>query len=144
MDLINNIQEMVESCDAKLYDIETTSENDKTIYRVLIATEDDNKISIDKCAEISRLISPLIDIDPPVKGVYFLEVSSAGIERKLSKKHHYKLSLDLSVRVTLSDTTVIEGKLIQADDDGIKVLVDKDEEIIKYDDIYKAKTYWQW
>jgi ribosome maturation factor RimP len=135
---------MVESCEVELYDIETTSENGKTIYRVLIATTDIDGISIDKCAEISRLISPLLDVEAPIKGVYFLEVSSPGIERKLSTKNHFKLSLNLLVKIHLFDTTLLDGKLIKADDDNITLLIDNDEEIIKYDEIEKAKTYWQW
>ena len=84
MSLEESIKLAVESLGANLYDIVTTKEHDRNIFRVLVTTP--NGISLDKCAEISRMISPILDVDEPMNGEYTLEVSSPGIERKLKKK----------------------------------------------------------
>ena len=86
MNLEESIKLAVESLGAKLYDITTTKEHDRNIFRVLVTA--DGGISLDKCAEISRMISPILDVDEPMSGEYILEVSSPGIERKLRKKEN--------------------------------------------------------
>ena len=40
-------------------------------------------VTIDECAKISRQISAVLDVEDPIKGRYYLEVSSPGIERPL-------------------------------------------------------------
>jgi len=42
-------------------------------------------VSIQDCARVSRLLSPLLDVEDPVPGRYHLEVSSPGIERPLQR-----------------------------------------------------------
>ncbi len=42
-------------------------------------------INIDECAEISREISALLDMENPIKDAYVLEVSSPGIDRPLTR-----------------------------------------------------------
>lgn len=83
MTLEESIQIAVEGCGVSLYDIVNLKENDMNIYRVYITSNEG--ISLDKCAEVSRQISPLLDVHEPLSGKYNLEVSSPGIERKLKK-----------------------------------------------------------
>ena len=87
MNLEESIRITVEGCDAMLYDIVTAKEHDRNIYRVLVTAK--GGINLDKCAEISRLISPILDLNEPLNGDYILEVSSPGIERKLKYPHHW-------------------------------------------------------
>ena len=65
------------------------------IFRVIVTSKDG--VNLDKCAEISRLISPILDIDEPMGGKYNLEVSSPGIERKFKKPEHFIASVGLKV-----------------------------------------------
>jgi ribosome maturation factor RimP len=44
---------------------------------------DDGGITADDCADISRTISALLDVEDPIVGSYHLEVSSPGIDRPL-------------------------------------------------------------
>ena len=97
MSLEESIKLAVESLGANLYDIVNAKEHDRNIFRVLITAE--NGISLDKCAEISRMISPILDVDEPMGGEYILEVSSPGIERKLRKKDHFLGSVGEKVKI---------------------------------------------
>ena len=54
-----------------------------TIYRVLITKV--GGVNLDLCATISYELSPFLDVNPPMSQAYRLEVSSPGIERKLTK-----------------------------------------------------------
>ncbi len=142
MNLEESIKIAVEGCDAQLYDIVSTKENDRNIFRVYVTAE--GGISLDKCAEISRMISPILDIEEPMHGIYNLEVSSPGIERKLKKPQHFKASVGENIKVKDFNKDVVKGKLNFADENEIKVTTEHGEEIISYDEISSASTYYEW
>lgn len=142
MNLEESIELTVKGCGVELYDIITTKENDRNIYRIFITSKDG--INLDKCAEVSRLLSPILDINEPMSGVYNLEVSSPGIERKLKKPRHFMSSIGEKVRVKDFDKTILNGTLLSADDNEIKIETEHGEEIITYDEISSASTYFEW
>jgi ribosome maturation factor RimP len=142
MSLEESIKLAVESLGANLYDIVSTRENDRNIFRVYITCE--GGVNLDKCAEISRMLSPILDVEEPMGGVYNLEVSSPGIERKLRKTEHFKASIGENVRVKDLATDIFKGKLISADDEKIVVKTEFGEEEIAYNSILSAATYYEW
>jgi ribosome maturation factor RimP len=142
MNLEESIKLAVESLGAKLYDITTTKEHDRNIFRVLVTA--DGGISLDKCAEISRMISPILDVDEPMSGEYILEVSSPGIERKLRKKEHFIASVGEKVKIKDFATETYKGELIFADNDKIVVKTEFGDEELTYDSILAAATYFEW
>jgi ribosome maturation factor RimP len=90
------------------------------------------------------MISPILDLDEPIYGDYNLEVSSPGIERKLKRSQHFKASIGEKVRVKDFNKDIIKGELKFADDTEIKVETEDGEEIISYDEISSASTYYEW
>ncbi|TLP41231.1 ribosome maturation factor RimP [Arcobacter arenosus] len=142
MNLEESIEIAVQGCGAEIYDIVTLKENDKNIYRVYVTAK--GGISLDKCAEISRMISPILDIEEPMQGNYNLEVSSPGIERKLKKPQHYKASIGEKVKLKDFNKDTVKGELIFADDNEIKIKTEHGEEIVTYDEISTASTYFEW
>ena len=142
MNLEESIKLAVESLGAKIYDISTLKEHDKNIFRVSVTAQ--GGISLDKCAEISRMISPILDVEEPMNGEYVLEVSSPGIERKLKKKEHFICSVGEKVKVKDFSTDVFKGTLIAADEDKIVIQTEFGEEELRYDNILSAATYFEW
>lgn len=142
MSLEESIKLAVESLGANLYDIVTVKEHDRNIFRVLVTAE--NGISLDKCAEISRMISPILDVDEPMGGEYILEVSSPGIERKLRKKEHFIASVGEKVKIKNFATETYKGELISADNEKVVVETEFGKEEITYDNILAAATYFEW
>jgi len=140
--LIDSIKDIVNSYGAKLYDIETVKENDDTIYRVYIVK--DGGVDLDLCVDISKDISPLLDLEPPVSGEYRFEVSSPGVERKLTKKEHFQNSVGENVKVKILGGDKIKGKLLKADDKGIAVETKDNIEELEYKDLGTVKTYFDW
>jgi len=49
----------------------------------VMAERPDGSMGIDECEEVSKAISPVLDIEDPIKSAYNLEVSSPGIDRPL-------------------------------------------------------------
>jgi ribosome maturation factor RimP len=142
MTLEESIQIAVEGCGVSLYDIVNLKEYDNNIYRVYITSSEG--ISLDKCAEVSRQISPLLDVHEPLSGKYNLEVSSPGIERKLKRPAHFKASINENIRIKDFEKNILEGKLLRADDNEIVLQTEHGEEIISYDEISLASTYYEW
>jgi len=140
--LETSIKLAVESLGAKLYDIVIVKENDRNIFRVVVTSVDG--INLDKCAEISRMISPILDVEEPMSGVYNLEVSSPGIERKLKKKEHFMGSIGELVKIKNNNTEIFKGKLLKANEDKIVLLTKLEEVEFTYDDILSASTYFEW
>lgn len=149
MSLESDINSLVKSVDLELYDTTVVSENDETIYRVSVISKEitDGKrvgVSLDSCVELTHLISPLLDVTPPVSGDYRLEVGTPGIERKLSTLKHYLLSIGEKVSLLLLDKEKYKGTLLKVKDAKIFVNVDGEEVEIDFYDINKAKTYFEW
>jgi ribosome maturation factor RimP len=128
----------------ELYDIVATKENKQNILRVFISSKDG--ISIDKCASVSRLISPILDIYEPMNDKYLLEVSSPGVERKLKTLHHFKNSIGDMVKIKEFSTEVFKGKLLSVDDSLITIKLENSNEKVEinFDDILAASTYFVW
>ncbi len=142
MNLEESITLAVESLGVQVYSIATAREHDDNIYRVSITSKDG--INLDKCAEVSRMISPILDLDEPLGGKYKLEVSSPGIERKLKNKQHFMASVGEKVRIKDIDTEVYKGELLSADENKIVLKTEFGEETIEYGSILSASTYFEW
>lgn len=142
MNLEDSIEMTVKGCGLELYDIVNAKEHDRNIFRVLVTAE--GGVSLDKCAEVSRLLSPILDVNEPMGGIYNLEVSSPGIERRLRKVQHYKGSVGELVRVKDISTDIYKGKLLSADDEKIVIETEFGQESIEYDSILSASTYYEW
>lgn len=143
MSLESDIKKMVQSVGLSLYETAIVNENENTIYRVSVTAP--GGVSLDQCANLSHLISPLLDITAPISGDYRLEVSSPGIERRLKTVDHFVQSVGEKVSVTTLEKEKTEGELIAADSDNITIRTKEDgEKSVPFRSINKAKTYFEW
>lgn len=143
MSLEEDIKAVVTSQGLELYDTLLTSRGGETIFEVMLMGK--NGVSLEQCAYISHLLSPLLDVTPPVKDEYRLEVGTPGIERKLKTLEHFTHSVGELVKVTLTDKTVYEGKLISVEGTTI-TLEDKAQGLksFSFSEVVKARTYFEW
>lgn len=153
MSLESDINSLVKSVDLELFDTSIVSEGEDTIYRVgVLSTEvEDGKrkpVSLDTCVELTHMISPLLDVTPPVSGDYRLEVGSPGIERKLTSIKQFAMSVGEKVSLNLKAVDKmrdkIRGTLTKIEESKIFVEVDGEEISIDYGEISKARTYFEW
>jgi ribosome maturation factor RimP len=142
MTLEESIEIAVEGCGVSLYDIAQLKEHSENIYRVYITSQDG--ITLEKCTEVSRMISPILDLDEPMYGKYRLEVSSPGIERRLKKPIHFICSVGDNVRVKDIATDKIEGILKDANETNITITTQNGDETLPYDEILAAATFVKW
>jgi len=142
MNLETQIAKIVEANGADLYDTEIVTEFEETIFRVLITKV--GGVELDLCATISHELSPFLDVHPPMSQRYRLEVSSPGIERKLSKPVHFKNAIGEKVKLKVTGVDKLKGVLKSADNEGIVVETKQGEESFSYDQLGTAKTYFDW
>ncbi|TXE84464.1 ribosome maturation factor RimP [Campylobacter peloridis] len=139
-----NLEALCKEANLSFYDDELVSENGRKIYRIYVQKE--GGVGLDDCARLSEILSPIFDVEPPVNGEYFLEVSSCGLERKLSKLDHFAKSINELVKITTNEKEKIKAKIISVNDENINLedLETKEKITINFNDIKKAKTFVQW
>jgi ribosome maturation factor RimP len=81
------IEPVIDSYNAFLVDIEIRGSQSGKIVEIFI--DNDEGITTDLCAKISREISPMIDTASILQQRYYLVVSSPGIERPIKYSRQY-------------------------------------------------------
>ncbi len=146
MSLEQDIANMAATLDLEIYDIVTTSRDGEAIFEVLVTPKGEGSASLDSCAELSHLLSPLLDVTPPMKGEYRLEVGTPGIERKLKTISHFKNSIGELAKVTLIAGDFFKGKLLKVEGETITIEDQESGSPQSFDmsEIQKARTYFEW
>ena len=83
-------------------------------------------VFIQDCEDLSRAVDPMIDEADPISQGYWLEVSSAGLGRKLTKDFHFEAkkgeeALAKFIRPLEDGTREIRGR-IEGCEDGVVTL----------------------
>ncbi|EAL5963050.1 ribosome maturation factor, partial [Campylobacter jejuni] len=136
-----NLEALCKEARLDFYDDELVSENGKKIYRVYVMKE--GGVNLDDCARLSEILSPIFDVEPPVNGEYFLEVSSPGLERKLTKLEHFQKSINELAKITTNEKEKLKAKIISVEDENITLenLENKEKTTINFNDIKKARIF---
>lgn len=93
------IREAVEDCGCTLWDVELVKEG--ADLSLVISIDKEGGVSLEDCEMVNDAVNPIIDADDPIDEGYFLEVSSAGLERELSKPEHIRAYIGSQVSVKL-------------------------------------------
>jgi ribosome maturation factor RimP len=120
--------------------VELTPAGKRRVLRV--AVDADGGVTLDHVADATREVSRVLD-DSDVMGEqpYTLEVTSRGVDRPLSLPRHWRRNATRLVRVTLTDGSVVEGRVGAADDDpagAVTLSVDGAERAVPYAEVAKA------
>ena len=124
-----------------IWDVQYLKEGAEWILRIYI--DKPQGVGIDDCVEMSRAIDPVLDQEDPVPDEYVLEVSSPGINRRLSRPEHFDAYMGEPVRARLirpleDGTKELEGLLIDADQEGFELQLSEDISV----DVQKKECAW--
>lgn len=89
--------------------------------QIEVYVDSDEGIHISECADISRFLEKNLDGSGLVPENYILEVSSPGMSNPLRVPRQYKRRIGRILEIVKTDGTQIEGQLLEADDEKIKV-----------------------
>lgn len=136
------IEPVINSYGIELDHLEFGRMGRKGLLRVFI--EKEGGVTLDDCELISREIEAVLDVEDPIPYSYVLEVSSPGLDRPLQGPKDFKRFAGKTVRVVLTEPvekqTFFIGKIADAGDDAITLLIPKDKKIIiLYNNISKAR-----
>ena len=92
----------------ELVDIEFSPASGRALLRIFIDRLDGATVTIDDCAQASRLVGAVLDEADPIGRAYDLEVSSPGFDRPLRTRAHFERFLGSEARVELE--TAVEGR----------------------------------
>lgn len=71
----------------------------------IMAERPDGTIDVDDCAEISRVVSALLDVEDPIDREYVLEVSSPGVDRPLTRPGDFARYKGFEAKIELAEPT---------------------------------------
>jgi ribosome maturation factor RimP len=132
LDLIALFEPTIEDMGFELLGLELAQAGRSATLRVYI--EHENGINVDNCADVSRQISAILDVEDPISNEYNLEVSSPGVDRPLFKQEHFVKAQGEEVRLRTKlpqdgrrnfkgDLTEINGDTITLSIDGADFMV---------------------
>ena len=83
------------------------SAQDGTTLQIM-AERPDGTLVVEDCEAISEALSPVLDVEDPVKQAYRLEISSPGIDRPLMRASDFKRAVGWEAKIEMSVMT--EGR----------------------------------
>ncbi len=139
----NLLSKKIEELGYELYDVQYAKEGKDYFLRIFIDKEDG--IDLNDCEKVSNEINPILDTADYIKEMYYLEVSSPGVERVLRKDKHLKNAIGKEIEIKLfkplEKQKEIFGVLEKFDNDYI--YLDKDIKIDRKNiSLMKLKFNW--
>lgn len=140
------IEPAVSALGFELIGVEHLAQGRHSVLRVYIDHE--NGIDVEDCAEVSRQVSAVLDVEDPIRGEYTLEVSSPGLDRPLFTAEHYQRyngSLaEIRLRSPLDGRRKFKGRMHGVRDEAVVIEVDGVEYTLALDNIEKANLIHEW
>ncbi len=125
-ELAKLLEPTVERLGYELVDLEVRLGGKGGLVRAFIDKPDG--IDLEDCEKVSRAVSAILDVEDPVPGNYSLEVSSPGLDRKLTKVEHFQRfegqTVKVKMRFPIEGRRRFSGTLVSSDEENIVVEVD--------------------
>jgi ribosome maturation factor RimP len=147
--LVNKIEKiispMAESMGYEIVRVLMVGEGSGKPTLQIMAEKPDGTMPVDDCGRLSTAISAILDVENVLDGAYFLELSSPGIDRPLTRLKDFDKYKDNEVRVEM-DTPVngqkkFKGMLKGIQGDNILLTLEEDggDVSLPFSSLAKAK-----
>ena len=107
----------------RLVRVRLSGQNGLTLQ--IMAERPDGTMTVEDCEELSRLVSPVLDVEDPIDKAYHLEVSSPGIDRPLVRKSDFETArghlVKMETAVMVADRKRFRGKIASTDENGVTI-----------------------
>ena len=115
----------------------------KRTLQVMVERRDGAGVKIDDCAQVSRVVSAVLDVANPIEGEYDLEISSPGIDRPLVRPADYQRFAghlaNIETRSRIDGRRRFRGRLLGSDGDRVRIAIDSGDLEVPFADISAAK-----
>jgi ribosome maturation factor RimP len=134
------VEPVVAALGVQLWGVEYLGQGRHTLLRVYI--DKDGGINIEDCAEVSRHISSILDVEDPISSEYTLEVSSPGLDRTLFTLEQMQAYVGSALKLRLSENFEgrrnFSGILKDVVNDEVVLVADGNELVFPYELVEKA------
>ena len=132
----------VASLGCEVWGVEHLSQGKHSKLRLYI--ERDDGVTVDHCAEVSRHVSDLLDVEEFSAAAYTLEVSSPGMDRILFTEAQYAAYagslVDVRLHVPFEGRKKVTGRLAGVEEQCVLVQVEDDEYVLPIENVQKARV----
>ncbi|ARJ64872.1 ribosome maturation factor RimP [Magnetospirillum sp. ME-1] len=148
MDLQSRLEALIApSLDAMGYELVRVQLQGKQrlTLQIMADRKDGVMMAVDDCADISRSVSALLDVEDPISAAYTLEVSSPGIDRPLTRAKDFVAWAGFEAKMEscqpIDGRKRFRGKLLGLDETGafVRLAVETGEVTIPLADVRGAK-----
>ena len=129
--------------DLELDAIEVLPAGKRRLLRVVVDGDgpDGHGPLLDDIAAASKALSAALDASDAVgAAAYTLEVSSRGVARPLTLPRHFRRNRGRLVAMVTSAGDRLTGRIVSADEDGVRLEVEGTERQLGYADVAKAQV----
>jgi len=112
--------------------------------QVMADRADEAAFTLDDCEQVSHLLSAVLDVEDPISSAWTLEVSSAGIDRPLTRVKDWNRFAGYEAKAELNfpgpgGRKRFTGVILSADEEAAKLKVDGEIVELRLADVRKAK-----
>lgn len=119
-------QPIAEQLGLQLWDVRFVKEGASWYLRVFVDKE--GGVSVDDCVAMSHALDGPLDETDPIEQNYYLEVSSPGLERELTREQHFQALLGARIKVRLirpvDNVRDFSGELASYADGAVTLLLE--------------------
>ena len=120
-------------------------EKEGAMWVLLVVIDKEGGVSIDDCEAMSRPLDKKLDEVDPIEQSYCLEVSSAGIERELTRDWHFETCKGQQIVVRLirpyNGVREFVGTLLKLEDATVYLSAEDGEYAFRLNDIAVVRLY---
>lgn len=140
--IVNITKEIIDQNGLLFIDFLFRGFSNSTVIEIYIDGE--KGVSVEDCAKISREINERIEAENLIESSYRLEVSSPGADRPLKFLQQFTKHINRNFDLQLTDegetSKKVTGKLLSIDGENLLFLIQKEEVIVPFNTIKKAKV----
>ncbi|MBN7775456.1 MULTISPECIES: ribosome maturation factor RimP [Nitratireductor] len=107
----------------RLVRVRMTAQDGATLQ--IMAERPDGTMTVEDCEEVSRALSPVLDVEDPIDTAYQLEISSPGIDRPLVRKEDFAAGeghlVKIETSILLDGRKRFRGFIVENDEETVTI-----------------------
>jgi ribosome maturation factor RimP len=119
------------------------SGGDRLCLQIMAERRADGTMNVDDCAEISRAVAAILDVEDPIDSAYTLEVSSPGLDRPLTRLADFDrfagFEAKVEMQMPVDGRRRFRGRLVGSRDENIVLACEEGEVALPFAEMMKAK-----
>lgn len=135
------VKPVIEALGCQLWGMEFLGQGRHSLLRIYL--DKPGGVNIEDCAEVSRQLSAVLDVEDPISTEYTLEVSSPGLDRMLFTLDQYRDYVGSQVKLRLSENFEgrrnFAGRLDEVLEDEVALVSGEDRYVFPFELIEKAQ-----